>query len=122
MMDRPPETHSEYSKQTTKAGAKGIPMTGEMPREALINVTEAYIYENCGHHTETGQMGKVYFNRLLEDWKNFESDNWTPYDAAVASGLALLAARRFKPNKVERKPMQLVKRYTQKGNRSKRIS
>ena len=97
-------------------------MTGEMPREALMNAIEAYIYENCGHHDETGQMGKVYFNNLLEDWKNFESDNWTPFDATVASGLALLAARRYRPTKRESRPIQLVKTFSQKGSRSKRVS
>lgn len=122
LMDRPPETHSEWSETKTKKGAKGIPMTGEVPREALMNATETYIHDNVGVNDITGRMGKMFFNRTLDEWSRFDPANWTPFDAAVSSGLALLAARRYVVPKREIKKVEFVRKYNQQGSRSRRIN
>jgi len=41
-------------------------------------------------------MGKMYFDRTLEDWIGYKIDNRTKYDLTISSGLALLAAQKVK--------------------------
>ena len=43
-------------------------------------------------------MGRMYFNRTLEDWIGFKINDRTKYDLTISSGLALLASQ-----KVEKK-------------------
>ena len=46
-------------------------------------------------------MGKMYFDRTLEDWIGYKIDNRTKYDLTISSGLALLGAQRVKVEKKE---------------------
>jgi len=40
-------------------------------------------------------MGKMYFNRTLEDWIGFKINDRTKYDLTISSGLALLASQKI---------------------------
>jgi hypothetical protein len=67
-------------------------------------------------------MGKCYFNKLLQQWLDFDPSNWTPFDAVVGAGLALLAARKYEPAKQQdnmnwRK--HFIKTYKIEGNNSR---
>jgi hypothetical protein len=46
-------------------------------------------------------MGKMYFDRTLDDWIGYKIDNRTKYDLTISSGLALLAAQKSKTKKKE---------------------
>jgi hypothetical protein len=39
-------------------------------------------------------MGTMPFTRTLENWAKFEIDNRTMYDAAISSGLAIMACNK----------------------------
>jgi hypothetical protein len=41
----------------------------------------------------------MYFNKTLEDWIGYKIDKRTKFDLTISSGLALLAAQKFKPKK-----------------------
>lgn len=45
-------------------------------------------------------MGKMMFNRTLEDWIGYKIDKRTKFDLTISSGLALLAAQKKKKEKV----------------------
>jgi hypothetical protein len=45
-------------------------------------------------------MGKMYFDKTLEDWIGFRIDKRTKYDLTISSGLALLAAQKGKERQV----------------------
>jgi hypothetical protein len=45
-------------------------------------------------------MGKMYFNRTLEDWIGYRMDKRTKFDLTISSGLALLAAQKTIKQKV----------------------
>ena len=109
LMDRPTETHTEYSKN--RQSEKGIPMSGEAVREAVIGKTESYIYANCGRDYDTDKMGNVFFNTLLKCWLKFNPAKWTDYDEFVGAGLCLLAANRYRPIKKKRTKRNFVKTY-----------
>lgn len=69
--------------------AKGNPGISASPKthQTLVEHTEIFIDESCH---------KVQFPELLEDWKNFDMDDTTKFDLAMASGYALIAAGRIK--------------------------
>lgn len=79
-----------------KPGEKGIPMTGIADRELLVRMIQNYVYDYVGWIEgveEEGRNGELFFDGLLNEWIDFDVDNWTPYDRTVASGLTLIAAR-----------------------------
>jgi hypothetical protein len=57
------------------------------------------VFEHVGENYETGNMGKMYFNRTLEDWIGYRIDKRTKFDLTISSGLALLAAQKIKQEK-----------------------
>lgn len=56
----------------------------KLVHQQLCDYTEAYINEDCH---------KVMFKELLEDWLKFDVGNTTAYDAAMAAGYTLIAAK-----------------------------
>ena len=47
----------------------------------------------------------MYFNEHLNDWAKFDINNRTKFDAAISSGLAIMAVTKhlYRPNPLERK-------------------
>ena len=118
LMDRPENTHTDSSR---KQKTKGIPSTGVAVLNAQIEAISSYVYDYIGVNLETGEMGRCYFNKLLDDWSRFEPDNRTKYDATVASSLALLGAQKHVAAKVKKVKLSFIKKYNNKGLISKRI-
>jgi hypothetical protein len=52
---------------------------------------EAFIHEHVGMNQETGEYGRMYFDRTLEDWISFRITDRTKFDLTISSGLALLS-------------------------------
>ena len=120
LMDRPESTHTDFSK---KQVTKGIPGSGIAVINAQAEAVATYIYDHVGLKPDTGEVGKCYFNRLLDDWSRFDIDNRTKFDATISSSLALLASQKFVTNKKESpKFIKFVKTYTNRGIISKRNS
>ena len=65
----------------------------------MLKQFEAYVEEHVGINSETGEMGRMYFQRTLEDWIGYKIDNRTKYDLTISSGLALLGAQKTKVKK-----------------------
>jgi hypothetical protein len=109
LMDRPDVTQTEWSKSHQKE--KGIPMSGVEARQAVMDAVETYIYRYVGSNDETNEMGKCYFNRLINDYINFNPNKWTDYDAFVASGLALVATKKYQPKQTKVEGIKFFKEY-----------
>jgi hypothetical protein len=67
----------------------------------------------------------MYFDRTLQDWSGFDINNRTKYDAAISSGLAIMACNRnlYKPTQ-EKTTKRLdfgFKKYNNSGAASKII-
>ena len=117
LMDRPESTHTDFSK---KQQTKGIPGSGVAVINAQAEAVATYIYDHVGLKPDTGEIGKCYFNRLLDDWSRFDIDNRTKFDATISSSLALLAAQKFViPKKESPKFVKFVKTYHNRGFLSK---
>jgi hypothetical protein len=120
LMDRPDMTHTEWSKGKQKT--KGIPGSGAAVINAQAEALATYIYDYVGLNLETGEMGKCYFNTLLDDWSRFDITNRTKYDASISSSLALLASQKYiKPKKEVKVYSPFVRKYSNKGMFSKKI-
>ena len=116
-MSRPEPTHTIHSRKQKELG---IPMTGEDARNALISAVESEVYDNVGYLEEEDRYAKNYFNDLLLDWAKFDVNNWTPHDQTVASGLALLAERKYIRDKKEPTTTdhEFFRSYTNRGANS----
>ena len=79
---------------------KGIPSNSQDIIQAHAQAIEAYIHSHVGMNEDAATMGRMYFDRTLEDWINFRIDDPTKFDLSISSGLALLAAQKVA---VERK-------------------
>ena len=99
LMDRP--RHLTSSNAVVKTKTKGIPSNSQDVIQAHAHAIEAYIHDHVGINRDTGEYGKMYFNRTLEDWIGFKIDNRTRYDLSISSGLCLLASQKVKQKKKE---------------------
>ena len=123
-MNRPDKTFGNLSKTEQEIG--GIPNTSEDIKQAHAAAIESYIENHVGLNSETEEIGKMYFQRTLEDWARFDITKRTAYDASISSGLAIMACQRhmYKPtrDRLVKKLDLGVKRYNNKGAHSKIIN
>jgi hypothetical protein len=119
LMKRPEVTHTSSSRAQK---TPGVPTSGDVVRDALINGLEEYVYDCCGYDHDTGHGGTLFFNHLVGDLLQFEANDWKKYDATVAAGLTLLAAKKHlqKPEPLNH-GLEFVKKFKIKGNISQRI-
>ena len=100
VMKRPEHLKPPNASSNTKT--RGIPSNSQDVIQAHAHAIEAYVEEHVGINSQNGSyMGKMYFNRTLEDWIGYKIDNRTKYDLTISSGLALLAAQKVKTEKKE---------------------
>ena len=97
LMDRPRHLMSSSAKVNVKT--KGIPSNSQDVIQAHAHAIEAYVHDHVGANHESGEFGKMYFNRTLEDWIGYKIDNRTKFDLTISSGLCLLAAQKVKPKR-----------------------
>lgn len=106
---------------------------GVPPQDAKIGdqqyyAVEAYIADHVGVARDTsnrpiGQMGEMYFNRTLIQWKEVDPQKRTKYDAYISSSLSILGNQNRVIQEVEKpKPMRIpFKKYDNKGSISKAV-
>ncbi len=120
LMDRPEETETTSSR--SMEDKKGIPMSGDDARQALIYATESYIINNVGLIEKEGEeprMGRCYFDELLNDWLEFDFEQkWTKFDSMVGAGLAILGTRTHIKVKPKPVPLTLFPTYNNSGMES----
>jgi hypothetical protein len=121
-MNRPDKIWNKLSPAEKEIG--GIPNSSEDIKQAHAAAIESYINSYVGL-LEDNTYGTMYFNQTLNDWAGFDINNRTKFDAAISSGLAIMACNRHKyhpkadvqKNKVNLK----ISKYTNSGMFSKII-
>lgn len=109
LMDRPKHL---LSASGSKSKTKGIPSNSQDVIQAHAHAIEAFIHDHVGINRETGEVGKMYFNKTLEDWIGYKIDDRTKYDLTISSGLALLGAQKSKTKKAsDLTEKQFFRRY-----------
>ena len=118
-MNRPDKVWNKLSPAEKEIG--GIPNSSEDIKQAHASAIESFIEDYVGI-TEQG-YGNMYFNRTLNDWARFNINDRTKYDAAISSGLAIMACNknRYVPtNPIIRQNYNLgIKKYDNTGSLSK---
>ena len=117
VMKRPEHLKPPNAAQVTKT--RGIPSNSVDVIQAHAQAIEAFVEEHVGINETTGEMGKMYFERTLEDWIGYKIDNRTKFDLTISSGLALLGAQKFKQEKKKANfdDKKFFRRYTQEIRR-----
>ena len=121
-MNRPDKAYNKLSETEKEIG--GMPNTSEDIKQAHAAAIESYIQKHVGIVNE-GEYGQMYFNETLNDWAKFDITKRTKFDAAISSGLAIMACNRhlYSPSQ-ERQKAKLnlsIARYTNDGTTSKLI-
>ena len=121
-MNRPDKVWNKLSVAEKEIG--GIPNSSEDIKQAHAAAIEMYIQAHVGHLGD-GRYGSLYFNETLNDWAKFDINKRTKFDAAISSGLAVMACNRhlYAPNaKVEKPKINLsIAKYDNKGGASRII-
>jgi hypothetical protein len=122
-MNRPDKVWNKLSAAEKEIG--GIPNSSEDIRQAHAAAIESYINSYVGIKPD-GDHGDLYFNETLNDWAKFDINKRTKFDAAISSGLAIMACNKNlytpKPNiQLKNKVNFSFAKYDNKGNFSKII-
>ena len=87
-MNRPDRLWNKLSVTEKEIG--GVPNSSMDMKQSHAAAIEMYINDHVGQIAE-GEYGTMYFNDTLNDWSKFDINNRTKYDAAISSGLAIMA-------------------------------
>ena len=119
-INRPDKIYNKLSVAEREVG--GIPNSSEDIRQAHAAAIESYIDRYVGLK-EDNNYGDLYFNRTLNDWALFDINKRTKFDAAISSGLAIMACNKnlYNPATVRTtKKLEFeFKKYNNQGNLSK---
>ena len=120
-MNRPDKKWNKLSTAEKEIG--GIPNSSEDIKQAHAAAIEMYIQNYVGKKSE--KYGTMPFNETLNDWAMFDINRRTKFDAAISSGLAIMACNRhlYSPTQdVVKQTINLsMAKYKNKGMRSKLI-
>jgi hypothetical protein len=121
-MNRPDKLWNKLSVTEKEIG--GIPNSSEDIKQAHAAAIESYIDRYVGLKPD-GDYGNMYFNVTLNDWAKFDINKRTKFDAAISSGLAIMACNKnlYKPTaNVQKQKINLkIAKYTNSGGLSKLI-
>ena len=121
-MNRPDKVWNKLSTAEKEVG--GIPNSSEDIKQAHAAAIEMYIQNHVGLKQD-GTYGDMYFNITLNDWARFDINKRTKFDAAISSGLAVMACNRhlYAPNaKIKKEKVNLnIMKYNNHGSTSKII-
>lgn len=122
-----PDRHKKKLSATEKE-LGGIPNTSEAVKQAHASAIETYIEKYVGidlegTYRDNDLMGDMYFTRTLQEWARFDINNRTKFDAAISSGLAIMATQQglYKEVKNESKISINFARYNNSGKYSQLI-
>ena len=122
-MNRPDRLWNKLSVTEKEIG--GIPNSSEDIRQAHAAAIETYINSHVGI-TPNGDYGDLYFNETLNDWAKFDINKRTKFDAAISSGLAIMACNKnkYRPSAEKQKSKVNINfsKYENKGITSKIIN
>ena len=125
-MNRPDKQYAKLTKTERELG--GIPNSSEDVKQSHASAIESYIeryigMDLVGAYRGSDEMGTMPFTRTLEDWAKFDINDRTKFDAAISSGLAIMANQKhmYVPEKKESKISINFARYSNDGTTSQII-
>ena len=104
---RPDKAENRLSPTEKELG--GIPNSSEDVKQMHAAAIESYIEKYVGEDEEGNVSSNMPFNFTLDDWRKFDINNRTKYDASISSGLAIIAVNRkmYQPRQKEVKDITI---------------
>jgi hypothetical protein len=125
-MNRPDKHYNNLSKTEKELG--GIPNSSEDVKQSHASAIESYIEKYVGldlegTYRDSDEMGSMYFTRTINEWSRFDINNRTKFDAAISSGLAIMANQKnvYAQVKKESKIIFNFAKYNNSGTHSEII-
>ena len=125
-MNRPDKHYNNLSKTEKELG--GIPNSSEDVKQSHASAIESYIEKYVGldlegTYRDSDEMGSMYFTRTINEWSRFDINNRTKFDAAISSGLAIMANQKnvYTQVKKESKIIFNFAKYNNSGTHSEII-
>lgn len=125
-MNRPDKHYNNLSKTEKELG--GIPNSSEDVKQSHASAIESYIEKYVGldlegTYRDSDEMGSMYFTRTINEWSRFDINNRTKFDAAISSGLAIMANQKnvYMQVKKESKIIFNFAKYNNSGTHSEII-
>ena len=125
-INRPDKHYNNLSKTEKELG--GIPNSSEDVKQSHASAIESYIEKYVGldlegTYRDSDEMGSMYFTRTINEWSRFDINNRTKFDAAISSGLAIMANQKnvYMQVKKESKIIFNFAKYNNHGTRSEII-
>jgi len=121
-VNRPDKHKNDLSKAEKEIG--GIPSSTSVisiHAEAIESYIERHVgYDYVGEFRDSDSPGKMFFNRTLLDWANYDINKRTKFDATVSSGFAIMATNKYvmKPEQKRNEINLKFARYSNNGNTS----
>ena len=122
-MNRPDKQFNKLTKTERELG--GIPNSSEDVKQSHASAIESYIekfigFDYTGAYRDPDVIGNMPFTKTLEDWAKFDINDRTKFDAAISSGLAIMANQKhlYMPEKKESKIIINFARYSNDGTTS----
>jgi hypothetical protein len=110
----------DYFKMWFK-GERGYKTVSEDSRNKLMDLTQMYIKDYIGLRPD-GTYGFCPFEAILDDWTNFDPDNWRKYDSFVSTALAIMSLHRPRVQAQKQwKSTDFLPSFNQRGNISRKI-
>jgi hypothetical protein len=126
-MNRPDKNSHKLSVTEKELG--GIPNNSEDVKQIHSDAIQTYIekhvgYDKEGNYRDPSEIGNMPFNRTLNNWSRFDINNRTKFDAAISSGLAIMANQKnvYLPDKKKTKVSINMPTYKNKGLHSELIN
>jgi hypothetical protein len=107
-MNRPDKIWNKLSVTEKEIG--GIPNSSEDIKQAHAAAIETYI-KACWCLKEDGSMEICILIETLNDWAKFDINKRTKYDAAISSGLAIMACNRHLYRPVQKYKNKIKHKY-----------
>ncbi len=125
-LNRPDKQYNKLTKTERELG--GIPNSSEDVKQSHASAIESYIekyvgFDMAGNYRDSDVIGSMPFTRTLEDWAKFDISDRTKFDAAISSGLAIMANQKhlYLPEKKDSKIIINFARYSNDGTNSQLI-
>lgn len=126
-LNRPDKPANKLSQTERELG--GIPNNSEDVKQIHADAIQVYVnkyvgFDREGTYRDPSEIGNMPFTRTLNSWARFDINNRTKFDAAISSGLAIMANQKnvYLPEKQKAKVSINIARYKNSGFTSELIT
>ena len=126
-LNRPDKPKHKLSQTELELG--GIPNNSEDVKQIHADAIQTYInkyvgFDREGTYRDPSEIGNMPFTRTLNSWSRFDINNRTKFDAAISSGLAIMANQKtvYLPEKQKGKVIINIPRYKNTGINSELLT